>query len=299
MVYFSYFIILLAILSCCKVYGNLATVDLTHNFGNDTVYFPSFRQWRFVLYDAGSNNQFNIFRFCALEHGGTHTDAPYHFAFGSNIHRANEVPLDRLVGKAFIVDISEKAKHNKDFLITINDLKAAENLYDTTMNDTIVLLYTGFSHHWPNLNKYLGTNTTNSSELHFPGLHPDAANWIVGSRAIKSIGIDTASVDNGQSSTFGSHRILSQQNIPIFENINLNDIEKFRTKDSMIYALPMKIEGGSGGPLRIIATYDVPGKTGLSIKSKGDNSMYYNGMFCVCKSISFVVVILVNILQNE
>jgi kynurenine formamidase len=87
--------------------------------------------------------------------------------------------------------------------------------------------------------------------LHFPGLHPDAAAWLVRERQIKAIGIDTASIDYGQSTGFETHVTLLSQNVPVFEN--LDDLRDLPAQGFEVIALPMKIAGGTGGPLRIIA----------------------------------------------
>ena len=89
------------------------------------------------------------------------------------------------------------------------------------------------------------------AKLHFPGLHPDAAIWLAKERNIKAIGIESPSIDYGQSQYFKSHVILTKNNIPIFENVA--NLEMLPAKNFTVIALPMKIKGGSGGPLRIIA----------------------------------------------
>ena len=117
-----------------------------------------------------------------------------------------------------------------------------------------MLLRTGFEKRWPDLLSYLGTDAKGKEAvpmLHFPGLHPDTARWLVEQRTIHAIGLDTASIDYGQSSTFESHRILFAANIPAFEN--LAQLEHLPASGFDVIALPMKIRGGSGGPLRIVA----------------------------------------------
>ncbi|HEX4899203.1 MAG TPA: cyclase family protein, partial [Pyrinomonadaceae bacterium] len=89
------------------------------------------------------------------------------------------------------------------------------------------------------------------AKLHFPGLHPDTARWLVTNRSIKAIGLDTASIDFGQSIKFESHQILFEKDIPAFENVA--NLDKLPARGFSVVALPMKIKGGSGGPLRIIA----------------------------------------------
>ena len=101
---------------------------------------------------------------------------------------------------------------------------------------------------------YMGTNQSGPEAvalLHFPGLHPDAARWLVSERKIKAIGLDTPSIDYGRSSDFLSHRILFAENIPAFEN--LANLDQLPATGAYVIGLPMKIKGGSGGPLRIAA----------------------------------------------
>ena len=153
-----------------------------------------------------------------------------------------------------MVDVSERALKNRDYLISIQDIQNFEKKHDAIARGGIVLLKTGQGKYWPDAEKYLGTRQKGPEVvklLHFPGLSPEAARWLVEQRKIKAVGIDTASIDYGQSTEFLTHRILTEQQIPIFEN--LAQLDKLPVKDFEIIALPMKIEGGSGGPLRIIA----------------------------------------------
>jgi kynurenine formamidase len=139
-------------------------------------------------------------------------------------------------------------------MITTDDLQAWERQNGTIPRDAILLLRTGFSRQWPDAANYLGTAERGEAavaKLHFPGLHPDAARWIVANRPVKALGIDTASIDYGQSTLFESHRALYENNIPAFEN--LTNLDRLPAKGAWIVALPMKIKGGSGSPLRAIA----------------------------------------------
>jgi kynurenine formamidase len=133
-------------------------------------------------------------------------------------------------------------------------LKLWETLHGRIPNGAMVLFHTGFARQWPDAKKYLGTDERGASavaRLHFPGLHPDAARWLVAERTIKAVGLDTASIDYGQSVLFESHRILFEKNIPAFENVAA--LDKLPATGAYVMALPMKIKDGSGGPLRIVA----------------------------------------------
>ena len=88
-------------------------------------------------------------------------------------------------------------------------------------------------------------------KLHFPGLHPGGARWLVRHRDIRAVGLDTASIDYGQSTLFESHRVLGAADVPVFENVA--NLQRLPRTNFLFIGLPMKIEGGSGGPLRAIA----------------------------------------------
>ena len=231
-------------------------IDLSHSYSRETVYWVTAKEFKLdtVAYaktDKGFFYAANNFE--TAEHGGTHIDAPIHFAEGKQT--VDEIPLEKLVGKAIKVDVSEKANGNSDYLISVEDLLAWETKHNQQIpEESIVLLESGHSKFYPNRLKYLGTEERGESavaKLHFPGLDPVAADWLVNNRKIKSIGIDTPSIDYGQSEYFKTHVILLKENIPAFENLtNLNKLPEIGFS---IMALPMKIEGGSGAPLRIVA----------------------------------------------
>ena len=87
---------------------------------------------------------------------------------------------------------------------------------------SIVLLRTGFDRYWPDAERYLGTAERGEAavpKLHFPGLAEGGARWLVRQRRVKAVGIDTASIDRGQSTDFMSHRVLGAANTPVFENL--------------------------------------------------------------------------------
>ena len=230
-------------------------VDLSHAYEAQAIFWPTAEPFRLdkvadgvtpAGYYYASNN------FFTSEHGGTHMDAPVHFSQGSQ--SADQVPLDRLVGPALVIDVTEASRQSADYLVTVADLEKWEQLNGPIEPNAIVLIRTGFSQYWPDAARYLGTTERGPGavpKLHFPGLHPDAAKWIVANRPVKAIGIDTASIDYGQSTLFESHRTLYAKNIPAFEN--LTSLEQLPARGAFIVALPMKIKGGSGAPLRAMA----------------------------------------------
>lgn len=230
-------------------------IDLSHDYSEETVYWVTEEGFKLDtafkgITEKGYYYTANSFR--SAEHGGTHLDAPIHFAEGRQ--SVDEIPLEKLVGPAIKIDISSKAANLPDYLISVEDLLSWEKEHGQIPDNSIVLLYTAHSKYYPDLIEYLGTDHKGPDaikELHFPGLSPEAAEWIVKNRSINAIGIDTPSIDYGQSALFESHVSLLSENIPVFEN--LASLEQLPASGFEVIALPMKIKKGSGGPLRIIA----------------------------------------------
>jgi kynurenine formamidase len=235
-------------------------VDLSHVYDGTTIFWPTADPFRLEKVSEGmtpAGYYYAANNFFTSEHGGTHLDAPVHFAKGAQT--VDQVPLDRFMGRAVVVDVVQSADANADYQITTGDIQRAEREQGEIPAGSIVLLRTGFSRRWPDAAKYLGTAERGEAgvkNLHFPGLHPDAARWLVANRQIKAIGIDTASIDYGQSTAYESHRTLFERNVPAFEN--LTALERLPLRGAHIVALPMKIGGGSGAPLRAVALLPAP-----------------------------------------
>lgn len=230
-------------------------IDLTYAFSDSTLYWPNNKIGFHLdtLFNGTTPGGFHYssFQFCAPEHGGTHLDAPVHFAEGR--WTCDRIPLERLQGEAVVIDVSEKALKDRDYLVNREDFENWEAKHGKIADSVIVLLRTGYGQFYPDRLKYFGTDQKGEqavAELHFPGLDPDAAAWLVQNRKIKAIGLDTPSIDYGQSKDFKSHRILLGENIPVFENVA--NADRLPATGCYVLALPMKIEGGSGGPLRIV-----------------------------------------------
>jgi kynurenine formamidase len=230
-------------------------IDLSHAYDSATIYWPT--EEGFVLEREFAGKTPGGWYYAANklrtpEHGGTHVDAPVHFAEGKRT--VDQIPLEQLVGEAVVIDVTAACAKNRDHAISVADLAAWEKQHGRIPRGAIVLFRTGFSRHWPDRKSYLGTDERGPAavaKLHFPGLHPDAARWLIAERKPKAVGIDSASIDPGQSQTFETHRVLFAVEIPAFEN--LTNLDALPARDFSLVALPMKIAGGTGGPLRAIA----------------------------------------------
>ncbi len=230
-------------------------VDLTHAFDANSVYWPTAQGFKLETDFEGMTDKgyyYSAYRYSAAEHGGTHLDSPVHFAKGR--HTVDEIPLQQLMGAAVVIDVTRQCASNPDYLVSVADIEDWEKRNGKIGPGTIVLLRTGYGKYYPDRKKYLGTEERGEAavaKLHFPGLDPAAARWLTQNRSIKAIGLDTASIDYGQSILFESHRTLFDKNIPAFENVA--NLDQLPVKGFSVIALPMKIKGGSGGPLRIVA----------------------------------------------
>ena len=230
-------------------------IDLTHSFGADTIVWPTEQDFRLILQQAGETSGGYYYasnRLEMAEHGGTHIDAPIHFSKGGQM--LDQVPIDRLIGAGVRIDVAAQCARDRDYLVTIQDFEQWEADHGRIPNRAIVLVDTGFARYWPSRQQYLGTELRGLEgvrALHFPGLDPKAADWLIGNRQVKAVGIDTASIDYGQSTTFETHVALLSRNVPVLENIGyLRDLP---ARGFDVIALPMKIAGGTGGPIRVIA----------------------------------------------
>lgn len=230
-------------------------VDLTHPFDERAVYWPTSEPFRLAVGSAGRTDAgfwYAANSFCAAEHGGTHLDAPYHFAEAGRA--ADEIPIEDLAGPAVVVDVAEEVAGDADHLVDAAAFRRWEGVHGRLPDRVIVLVRTGWGERWPDPARYLGTAGRGADavpELRFPGLHPEAAEWLVEERSVRAVGIDTASIDRGRSTDFHAHRILSEADVPIFENVA--NLDRVPPTGSWVIALPMKIAGGTGGPLRIVA----------------------------------------------
>ncbi|HUF28428.1 MAG TPA: cyclase family protein [Gemmatimonadaceae bacterium] len=234
-------------------------VDLTHAFDARTVYWPTspsgFQHERLAHGPTDAGYFYSAGAFSAPEHGGTHLDAPIHFAEGRQT--ADQIPLDRLVAPAVVIDVSEQASRDRDYRLTRDDVLDFERRHGAIESGTIVLLRTGWSRHWPDRRSYLGNDTPgDASRLHFPAFGEEAARLLVEERDVAALGADVASIDYGQSTDFIVHRVAAERNVVGLEN--LTRLDELPERGAVVVALPMKIAGGSGGPLRAIALVPRP-----------------------------------------
>lgn len=229
-------------------------VDLTHAFDSATLYWPtapsSFVLERLSYGDTEGGYFYAANAFSSPEHGGTHLDAPIHF--GRDRLTSDEIPLERLIAPAVVIDVSAKAAADPDYRLGRHDIEQFEAEHGRIAAGSIVLLRTDWSARWPNRKAYLGDDTPgDASKLSFPSFGEDAARLLVEERRVAAIGADVASIDYGRSTDFIVHRLAAAQDVYGLEN--LTNLEALPATGATVIALPMKIAGGSGGPVRVVA----------------------------------------------
>ncbi len=227
-------------------------VDLTYSFNEKTIYWPNakgFQHRKDTWAVTPAGYWYAAGGFSTDEHGGTHFDSPIHF--GQRKTTLDKIPVQRLVGAAAVIDISASASKTRDYRATAQDLANWEKTNGAIPSGSMVLFRTGWSKYWPDRKQYMGSDVPGDVEhLHFPGISKEAAEILV-KRGVSGVGIDTASMDYGPSKDFIVHQVLNKADIFGLENIA--NMERLPAKGATLIALPIKIEDGSGGPVRIIA----------------------------------------------
>ena len=234
--------------------GELNVLDLTHALSPEGPYWPSsggnpFQYEAVFTHPSGAAG---MGKYSTPEHHGTHIDAPVHSADGQ-ISVDQLTPTD-LLGPAVVVDVSEKCAIDPDYALSRDDLLAWETEHSRIPAGAIVLMSTGWSLLWDDPNAYFGRDE--DGRLHFPGFGADAAEFLVQERDIKGIGIDDGSVDPGAASGFPVHGIVNGAGKFHLENVA--ELHRVPPTGAYLIVAPIKIEGGSGGQVRIFAILPDP-----------------------------------------
>ena len=203
------------------------------------------------------------------EHMGTHIDAPAHF--GQGAWRTQQIPVENLMGAGVVINVKDKAAADYDYRIMLSDVMAYENKYGRIPDGAIIMMNSGWYHKYPNKTLIFNTvDHANVSLFHFPGFHEEAVEWLINHRHIHAIGTDCPSFDYGQSDTFPVHVLIAKENVIGVENVA--NLDKVPESGSTMFLPVIKIDDGSGGPTRVLATYD----DGVDKPSSGVNKMAAN-----------------------
>ncbi|XP_050296907.1 kynurenine formamidase-like isoform X2 [Anthonomus grandis grandis] len=244
-----FFYLAIIILNICRLSASKELLDLGWGFDNRTIFWPGQTPLYFTkeetVYLKGFSYSFK--EFCVAEHGGTHFDAPYHFHQSG--WKVGDVPLSRLFAKGAFLNMEEEhLKMGRDTRLKVKDLENWETRNGKFSENSVLLVKFGRSKFWQNRTLYLDLE---GETMHFPGLSKEAAQWIANSKKIIGVGVDTPSIDPGNSTDYIAHRILAENSLYNLENVKLlTDLPE--TGFDLVVA-PMKIEEGTGAAVRIFA----------------------------------------------
>ncbi|GIY71731.1 uncharacterized protein CDAR_290931 [Caerostris darwini] len=229
-------------------------VDMTYTFDETTLHYPTTKEFEMNVILNGTiegGSWLQVEEYSSAIHVGTHMDAPAHFTKGGQT--VEEIPVDRLIAPAAVIDITAKADLEPDAEASIEDLLRWKSVTGQSLNETVVVLKSGWGRKWNNRTAFFGTPENDATKLHYPGLSGEAAQWLVDNRNIYGIATETLSFDKGSTRTSPSHNILLGHGIYGLENVA--NVDKIPIYGAKLHAMPMKIGRGSGAPTRIIATF--------------------------------------------
>jgi len=231
-------------------------LDMSYAFDETTIYWPTAKPFKLDKVSWGISEGgwwYASNEFSASEHGGTHADAPIHFA--QKGRTIDQIPLSEWIGPAVKIDVSEKCEKNRDYLLSAADIRDWEKKYQKIPDEAWVIMYTGIgTRYYPDKKKVLGTDKTGAeaiAELSFPGFSPESVEFLLKDRNIRGIAIDTPSIDCGKSKDFKVHQILLAADRLALENIA--NLDKLPPHGATLYVIPMLIKESTGAPARVFA----------------------------------------------
>ena len=224
-------------------------LDLTHTLNAST---PTYEESAEPVYRAKSvatleKEHYFAREICLPEHFGTHLDAPAHFANGQ--WTVDQIPPERLFAALVVIDVKDKVKTNSDYQLSTEEIFAWEKQHGQVPPHAVVITRTGWESRWNSTKDYRNADT--KGIMHFPGYSVEAARLLIEGRKVYGLGIDTLSIDYGPSPDFPVHQYSLAHSAYHLENVA--NLENVPATGSFVVVAPMKLEGGSGAPVRILA----------------------------------------------
>jgi len=229
--------------------GRTRIVDLTHALNPENPHWPGegYEPFAYETFAVLEEDGVLSGRFSMAEHTGTHLDAPNHFVEGQI--GVDQIPLEQLIVPVVVIDVRNAVTEDADYQLTTQDIGNWERVNGDIQPNTMVFMYSGWEERWTDFESY--RNEDEEGLMHFPGFAPGATALLVSERDVAGIGIDTLSVDFGLSIDFEVHAISHGRAKYHIENAaNLGDLP---ATGAWVIVAPIKIEGGTGGPARVLA----------------------------------------------
>ena len=227
--------------------GKTRVLDLSYAISDKLVPWPGDAKFFEAKVNATiEKNGYFTRSFWMLEHYGTHLDAPAHFPPGKTT--VDQIPVKQLFGPVAVIDVRAETAKDADYQLSAARVEEWEKRHGRIPEGAIVLLRTGWATRWPDVQKY--RNQDAQGKMHFPGFSMEAAKLLV-ARKISGLGCDTLSIDYGASEDFAVHHLSLGAGLYHLEN--LADLSELPEAGAFLVAAPIKLEGGSGGPVRVFA----------------------------------------------
>ena len=227
--------------------GKTRVIDLSYAINDKLVPWPGDEKYFEAKINATiEKNGYFTRSFWMLEHYGTHLDAPAHFPPGKAT--VDQIPANKFFGPAVLLDVREEAAKDADYRLSVSQIEKWEHAHGQIPPGVIVLLRTGWASRWPDAQRY--RHQDKQGKMHFPGFSAEAAKVLI-DRGVSGLGCDTLSVDYGASEDFSVHHLALGAGLYHLEN--LSDLSKVPEAGAFLVVAPIKLEGGSGGPVRVFA----------------------------------------------
>jgi kynurenine formamidase len=226
-----------------------AVVDLTHDLNDHSPNWEGTAESPYQAKILGTIEHDGYYSriFTTQEHYGTHLDAPAHFARG--MWTVDLIPAERLVRPLIVLNVREKANGHPDYEISVEDIAEWESQNGEITAGAVVMAYTGWEDRWNSPKAF--RNAGADGQPHFPGFSLQAATFLVKTRNAVGLGIDTMSIDPGNSKTYPVHQFTAKESVYQLENVaNLSLVPP---QGSTVVVAPIKLQDGSGGPARLLA----------------------------------------------
>jgi kynurenine formamidase len=228
-----------------------SAIDLTHTLTETFPLFPAYDPVRVADRFSLASDGFYVRGWSFDEHCGTHVDAPAHF--GEGAATVDLIPVDDLLLRIAVLDVRERTAGEPDALVVPDDVLAWESRHGSLPERCALLALTGWGERAGDAAAYLGADP--GGVLHFPGFAGATAAWLAAERPqVRAIGLDTASLDFGPSTDFPAH--VAWLPTGRFGIENLANLEQVPPAGAVAVIGAPKLEGGSGGPTRILALVD-------------------------------------------
>lgn len=230
--------------------GQMKVMDLTHTLSAQAPYWPepnSLPSFRVRVTETYARDGYLGREVALPEHFGTHMDAPLHF--DSKGKSVDQLSAKNFLAVAVVIDVTSAVRSNADYRLSIRDLERWVKAHGTMPRGCLVLLRTGWAARWPSEKHFM--NQDAQGAMHFPGYSVGAARYLLEHVHPVGIGIDTSSIDYGLSKNFPVHHLTMTAGLYHLEN--LANLDQLPLTGSCVIALPLKLQGGSGSPARVLA----------------------------------------------